>query len=159
MIITKQQILTAIKSEPILASGAFLRYFPNDPTLELETCPVCAVGSILRNAIDIVKLFENNKTLNTNMIGVQICHGLFSNDDLFHAKLAYTVDSKKYFLAYLSCFFEKECSTVYFKFLHPSQQIISAVFQDEIKSRLIKFVEENCPVEVELNCETLMKGA
>lgn len=118
--VTKEEIIEAIETEPLRAGSWFYDY---DHTTNFETCSVCAVGAVLRRA----GLKERDEL----DIDLEVC-----NDEYFGLYKLKDALSCGNFMGALSI-----------KFEDLSEQVES---MDEVREKLIKFVKENFPDEVEL---------
>lgn len=131
MKITKEQVLTAIKTEPLKA-GSFLRA-DGKP---INECEVCAVGAVMRNVL-------NNKIEDEDDFH-KLC-GRVTREQFIDNDVDVLLKNENY-LGALSNYFEEmiDCKT----WVPGDINLIAT--QDDIKE-LVTFVEENFPEEFEVN--------
>jgi hypothetical protein len=128
--ITKEEVIEAIVNEPILMKGAF---FHNNIVENIENCPVCAVGSVLRNVAIKNNILDHERL---------VCHASGVTDFNFLPSDLEDALLRDNFLGKLSCFFESTQNTIW-----PENHLDT----DEERRMLCLFVTEAfCPDSFEI---------
>lgn len=112
-IITRRQVLRALRTEPSIYSGSFFRG-------DKPNCKVCAVGAVLRQVSFEKYLRDNDCRINDVVYDNMNDAGGFSDRDCFEDELA-----NKNWLGALSVYFEqgnsvKKCIEFVKKYFPPS---------------------------------------
>lgn len=131
MKITKEQVLTALRFEP-LAAGNFIRV-DGKP---LSECNVCAVGAVMRNVLN--KNIENEDDF--SLLCKQVTKDEFIDLDTDELLL------EGNYLGALSNYFEQMMDSRY-----EWGNLETTVATNTDRARLITFVEEKFPEEFEVN--------
>lgn len=70
MKITKQDVIDAIRNEPLLQAGVFVSRDPQG-----NVCSVCAVGAVLRKFYDVSNRLETQNLIASMMQGGEVAYG------------------------------------------------------------------------------------
>ncbi len=135
--VTKAQIIDAVKNEPLLSSGFFFATHGPVSESDLQSCKVCAVGSVLRRTIGLSELHDqvNDWDGITNLGAAVTANRYASHDDLTQA-----VDSKNWMGA-LSIKFEQLCEENY-------DHVESEDNMHLVREELSNYVDTTFPNEV-----------
>ncbi len=130
--VTKENIIEALKTEPLRRGDFFHNFldYQNNPS-DLETCPVCAVGAVLRQCLAVTSSIAGHSVTKGNAL-------LDPNSKLKLRNVVRRELENKNYLGALSIYFEGQNYSD--SFVTPNE-----------KRNLIRFVQRNFPKRIGVN--------
>lgn len=142
-LVTKDQVIEALKTEPLRA-GSFFDMFHGS---QLETCDVCAIGAVMRKTLGVKTL--RSLTFSTSLfdLGSFLCKGYYSK--VVGVSISNLLNKKNYWGA-PSSYFEKTAGQISDKIYYRVAYLDPAanLHNEEIavlRKKTISFVRRNFP--------------